>query len=48
MEKQAGLLGRPEAAKELADVCVDLMVRTWGPQGRSRPDKDKKKGKEAA
>jgi UDP-N-acetylglucosamine--N-acetylmuramyl-(pentapeptide) pyrophosphoryl-undecaprenol N-acetylglucosamine transferase len=48
MEKQAGLLGRPEAAKELADVCVDLMVRTWGPHGRSRPDKDKKKGKEAA
>jgi UDP-N-acetylglucosamine--N-acetylmuramyl-(pentapeptide) pyrophosphoryl-undecaprenol N-acetylglucosamine transferase len=48
MEKQAGLLGRPEAAKELADVCVDLMVKTWGPHGRSRPDKDKKKGKEAA
>ncbi|HVE83448.1 MAG TPA: undecaprenyldiphospho-muramoylpentapeptide beta-N-acetylglucosaminyltransferase [Myxococcales bacterium] len=41
MEKQAGLLGRPEAAKELADVCVDLMVRTWGPHGRDRPDKKK-------
>jgi UDP-N-acetylglucosamine--N-acetylmuramyl-(pentapeptide) pyrophosphoryl-undecaprenol N-acetylglucosamine transferase len=48
MEKQAGLLGRPEAAKELADVCVDLMVRTWGPHGRNRPDKEQKKGKEAA
>lgn len=48
MEKQAGSLGRPEAAKELADVCVQLMVRTWGPHGRSRPDKDQKKGKEAA
>jgi len=36
MEKKAGLLGRPEAAKELADVCVDLMVQTWGPNGRER------------
>lgn len=34
MEKAAGLLGRPEAAKELADVCVELMVARWGPQGR--------------
>ncbi|HYV46257.1 MAG TPA: undecaprenyldiphospho-muramoylpentapeptide beta-N-acetylglucosaminyltransferase [Myxococcaceae bacterium] len=48
MEKQAGLLGRPEAAKELADVCVQMMVQTWGPHGRSRPDKEPKKGKEAA
>jgi UDP-N-acetylglucosamine--N-acetylmuramyl-(pentapeptide) pyrophosphoryl-undecaprenol N-acetylglucosamine transferase len=39
MEKQAGLLGRPEAAKELADVCVQLMVERWGPQGRERKDK---------
>lgn len=37
MEKQAGLLGRPEAAKELADICVQLMVRAWGPHGRERP-----------
>ena len=36
MEKQAGLLGRPEASKELADVCVQLMVSTWGPDGRKR------------
>jgi UDP-N-acetylglucosamine--N-acetylmuramyl-(pentapeptide) pyrophosphoryl-undecaprenol N-acetylglucosamine transferase len=37
MERQAGLLGRPEAAKELADVCVELMQETYGPQGRGRP-----------
>jgi UDP-N-acetylglucosamine--N-acetylmuramyl-(pentapeptide) pyrophosphoryl-undecaprenol N-acetylglucosamine transferase len=42
MEKMAGLLGRPEAAKELADVCVQLMVDKWGPSGRDRPDKKKK------
>jgi UDP-N-acetylglucosamine--N-acetylmuramyl-(pentapeptide) pyrophosphoryl-undecaprenol N-acetylglucosamine transferase len=36
MEKAAGLLGRPEAAKELADVCVELMVGAYGPQGRRR------------
>jgi UDP-N-acetylglucosamine--N-acetylmuramyl-(pentapeptide) pyrophosphoryl-undecaprenol N-acetylglucosamine transferase len=35
MEKKAGLLGRPEAAKELADVLVDLMVQTYGPFGRA-------------
>ena len=35
-----GLLGRPEAAKELADVCVELMVaRSGGRRGQaSRPD----------
>lgn len=37
MEKRAGLLGRPEAAKELADVCVELMHEAWGPKGRERP-----------
>ncbi|HZH02776.1 MAG TPA: undecaprenyldiphospho-muramoylpentapeptide beta-N-acetylglucosaminyltransferase [Myxococcaceae bacterium] len=36
MEKKSALLGRPEAAKELADVCVQLMVQAWGPQGRKR------------
>jgi UDP-N-acetylglucosamine--N-acetylmuramyl-(pentapeptide) pyrophosphoryl-undecaprenol N-acetylglucosamine transferase len=41
MEKASGLLGRPEAAKELADVCVQMMVDTWGPRGRDRPDKKK-------
>ncbi len=39
MEKRAGLLGRPEASKELADVCVELMVQTWGQSGRERPAK---------
>jgi UDP-N-acetylglucosamine--N-acetylmuramyl-(pentapeptide) pyrophosphoryl-undecaprenol N-acetylglucosamine transferase len=38
MEKQAALLGRPEASKELADVCVQLMVDEYGPDGRERPD----------
>jgi UDP-N-acetylglucosamine--N-acetylmuramyl-(pentapeptide) pyrophosphoryl-undecaprenol N-acetylglucosamine transferase len=41
MERQAALLGRPEASKELADVCVQMMVDTWGPHGRDRPDKKK-------
>jgi UDP-N-acetylglucosamine--N-acetylmuramyl-(pentapeptide) pyrophosphoryl-undecaprenol N-acetylglucosamine transferase len=39
MEKKAALLGRPEASKELADVCVDLMVKAYGPNGRERPAK---------
>jgi len=43
MEKKAGLLGRPEAAKELADVCVDMMVQTWGPNGRERAPTEPKK-----
>ena len=34
-----GLMGRPEAAKELADVCAELMVQTWGQNGRERPGK---------
>lgn len=47
MEKKAGLLGRPEAAKELADVCVQMMVDTWGPKGRPRGDKKLESGKAA-
>ncbi len=57
MEKKAGLLGRPEAAKELADVLVDLMIQTYGPYGRAeargedpnpkKPGKDKKPGGDA-
>ena len=27
MERAAGLLGRPEAAKEIADLCVDLAYK---------------------
>jgi UDP-N-acetylglucosamine--N-acetylmuramyl-(pentapeptide) pyrophosphoryl-undecaprenol N-acetylglucosamine transferase len=56
MEKKAGLLGRPEAAKELADVLVDLMIQTYGPSGRAeargedpnpkKPSKEKKPGGE--
>ena len=38
MEKAAALLGRPEAAKEMADVCVQLMVDAYGPAGRTRAD----------
>lgn len=36
MEKRAGLLGRPEAAKELADVLVEMMTERYGPEGRRR------------
>ncbi len=35
MEKKAGLLGRPEASKELADVLVNLMIEAYGPTGRA-------------
>jgi len=42
MERQAAMLGRPEAAKELADVCVQMMVAAWGPHGRDRPDKKRR------
>ncbi|MFN7132954.1 MAG: undecaprenyldiphospho-muramoylpentapeptide beta-N-acetylglucosaminyltransferase [Myxococcales bacterium] len=30
MEKAAGRLGRPEAAREIADVLVELAVKRWG------------------
>jgi UDP-N-acetylglucosamine--N-acetylmuramyl-(pentapeptide) pyrophosphoryl-undecaprenol N-acetylglucosamine transferase len=36
MEKAAGLLGRPQASKEIADVLVELMVARWGRKGRPR------------
>lgn len=42
MERQAAMLGRPEAAKELADICVQMMVDAWGPHGRNRPDKKRR------
>lgn len=42
MERQAAMLGRPEAAKELADICVQMMVDAWGPHGRDRPDKKRR------
>ncbi|CAM4180044.1 undecaprenyldiphospho-muramoylpentapeptide beta-N-acetylglucosaminyltransferase [Corallococcus exiguus] len=43
MAKKAGIFGRPAAAKELADVCVDLTTQAWGPGGRDRGQKDVKK-----
>jgi len=47
MEKMAGLMGRPEAAKELADVCVQLMVDKWGAQGRGGRTEETVKAKES-
>ncbi len=40
MARAAGLLGRPQAASEIADVLTQLTVRRWGtPKGRDRgPD----------
>lgn len=43
MEKKAGLLGRPEAAKELADECMALMTEKYGPSGRSRQEAEGKR-----
>jgi UDP-N-acetylglucosamine--N-acetylmuramyl-(pentapeptide) pyrophosphoryl-undecaprenol N-acetylglucosamine transferase len=40
MERAAGQLGRPEAAKEIADVCVELMEARWGKQGRTTPARE--------
>jgi UDP-N-acetylglucosamine--N-acetylmuramyl-(pentapeptide) pyrophosphoryl-undecaprenol N-acetylglucosamine transferase len=34
MEKAAGMLGRPEAAREIADVCMEMMWKKWGEKGR--------------
>lgn len=42
MEKAAGLLGRPEAAKELADELVKMMVERWGGSGRKRSELSQK------
>jgi len=35
MEKAAGLLGHPEAAKELADVLTEMAEKRWGKGGRT-------------
>lgn len=35
MAREAGLLGRPEAARELADVCVELVERARAAHGPS-------------
>ena len=37
MARAAGRLGNPQAAKEIADVCTDLVRRRWGsPTGQPR------------
>ena len=37
MARAAGRLGSPAAAKEIADVCTELVRRRWGtPTGRPR------------
>ena len=37
MSRAAGMLGRPQAASEIADVLTQLTVRRWGsPKGRDR------------
>jgi UDP-N-acetylglucosamine--N-acetylmuramyl-(pentapeptide) pyrophosphoryl-undecaprenol N-acetylglucosamine transferase len=37
MERAAGLLGSPQAAREIADVCTELVKRHWGSrQGQAR------------
>jgi len=33
MARAAGLLGGPQAAKEIADVCTELIRRRWGSRG---------------
>ncbi|MGC4000610.1 MAG: undecaprenyldiphospho-muramoylpentapeptide beta-N-acetylglucosaminyltransferase [Anaeromyxobacter sp.] len=37
MQRAAGLLGSPQAAREITDVCTELVRRRWGsPQGQAR------------
>jgi hypothetical protein len=37
MSRQSGLLGRPEAAREIAEVCVSLCSRRLLREGRNLP-----------
>ncbi|GAC1601843.1 MAG: undecaprenyldiphospho-muramoylpentapeptide beta-N-acetylglucosaminyltransferase [Myxococcales bacterium] len=39
MARAAGLLGRPEAAREIADVCVSLCSKRLVQEGRNLPDR---------
>jgi hypothetical protein len=39
MSRASGLLGRPEAAREIADVCVSLCSRRLISEGRHLPRK---------
>jgi UDP-N-acetylglucosamine--N-acetylmuramyl-(pentapeptide) pyrophosphoryl-undecaprenol N-acetylglucosamine transferase len=37
MARAAGRLGSPQAAGEITDVCMQLVIRRWGsPKGRPR------------
>ena len=42
MSRQSGLLGRPEAAREIADVCVELCAARILAEGRNLPPEKKK------
>ncbi len=44
MERAAGTLGRPQAAKEIADVCVELCIARLVREGRDKPLPKAKKG----
>lgn len=39
MARASGRLGLPEAAREITDVCVQMMVGRWGAKGRALPQK---------
>jgi len=39
MARQSGLLGRPEAAREIAEVCVSLCGRRLVREGRNLPER---------
>jgi UDP-N-acetylglucosamine--N-acetylmuramyl-(pentapeptide) pyrophosphoryl-undecaprenol N-acetylglucosamine transferase len=45
MARASGLLGRPEAAREIADVCVSLCGDRLVREGRNLPGKAKEEGK---
>ncbi len=42
MSRQSGLLGRPEAAREIADVCVELCAARILAEGRNLPPEKKR------
>ncbi len=49
MARAAGRLGSPQAAKEIADVCTDLVHRRWGsPFGQARDGPSPHSGPPAA
>ncbi len=42
MARSAGRLGSPQAAKEIADVCAELVRRRWGSPGGRMTELDRK------